>query len=143
MTTYASVRGGGILVFGVMLSLVAFATLTAVVCLSPACEHLPAPELSTIAPFSEHCDTIRAAARAPWDDIRLDLSNDEWRPALHPCEIIPGDPQIRTVSKPRRGRGLFRWLKKRRQRTDEPVIPQPPAPESINRNSGLRMGLSF
>lgn len=143
MRAETPVRGGGIFVFGVVSSLVAFAALTAVVSLTPRRERGRDPELSTFAPFHRECEPIHAASRAPWDDCTLSLSNETLEPALNPCEAMPVPGEIPTVQRPRRRRGLFGWLKRRRNRDCEPVIPDPPAPDNIARNSGLRIGIRF
>jgi hypothetical protein len=56
---------------------------------------------------------------------------------------MPVSGHIAAVSKPKRTRGLFGWLRKRRNRDCERVIPDPPAPDGLTRNSGLRLGVRF
>lgn len=142
MRAETPVRGGGIFVFGVVASLVAFAALTAVVSLTPRRECDRDPELSTFAPFHRECEPIHAAARAPWEECTLSLSNETWTPALNPCDVMPVSGQIAGVRKRRRKR-LFGFLKSRRIRDCEPVIPDPPSPDSLSRNSGLRINIRF
>jgi hypothetical protein len=143
MRAETPVRGGGIFVFGVVASLVAFAALTAGVSLTPPRECDRDPELSTIAPFHRECEPIHAASRVPWEECTLSLSNETWTPALNPCDVMPVSGHIPGVQKRRRTRGLFGWLKRRRSRDTDQVIPDPPAPEVISKNSGLRFGIRF
>lgn len=144
MRAQTPIPGGGILVFGVVASLVAFAVLTAIVSLSPCQRGGDDPELSTFGPLRRELEPIHAANTVPWDDVQLSLSAATWEPALNPTDVMPVSGHIASVSGPRRTRGLFGWLKRRRRLRDtEDPVPRPPAPRDITRNRGVRMNIRF